>query len=131
MRKFKQNKLWRDYQIDLVKKSCGSIIHYRVLDDQEFNLKIKEKLLEEAHEVCDAKNRSELLEELADLYQVIDSIAQLHGISKEEILAAQVKKLEHRGGFMKRIFVDSAEHPTGTKGEAYCDACPEKYPEIL
>ncbi len=130
MRTFKQNKLWRDNAVDMMEQNHGSKIHWRRLDDAEFDQQIRIKLLEEAQEVAAAKNRKELIGELADLYEVIDSIAALHTISKEEIIDMQTKKRHERGSFSGRKFVDTAEHPAGSFGEKYCLADPEKYPEI-
>jgi len=129
MRKFKQNKLWRDKIIDML-ENHGSVIHWRRLDDAEFDTQIRIKLIEEAQEVAAAKDRVELIGELADMYEVIDSIARLHAIQKEEIVAIQSQKRTKRGGFSGRTFVDTAEHPTGSLGETYCLADPEKYPEV-
>lgn len=131
MRKFKQNKLWRDKLIDIMEQKHGSKIHWRRLDDSEFDEQIRIKLLEEAQEAATAKDRNELIAELADLYEVIDAIADLHTISKEEINLSQNKKRQERGGFSGRKFVDIAEHQPNSFGEAYCLKDPEKYPEIL
>ena len=37
MRKFVQNKLWRDKANEILEKHHGSIVHWRRLDDKEFN----------------------------------------------------------------------------------------------
>jgi len=129
MRTFQQNKLWRDIIVDLIEKD-GSKIHWRRLNDVEFDQQLRIKLLEEAHEVVESKNRQELIEEIADVYEVIDSLAQLHQISPDEIRAVQTKKREERGGFSGRKFATIAEHPAGGLGETYCLANPAKYPEI-
>lgn len=130
MRKFLQNKLWRDKAVSMMEQNHGSRIHWRRLDDQEFDKTIRIKLLEEAEEVAVAKSRSELIAELADVFEVIDALAELHKISREEILAMQAKKRDERGGFAGRMFVDVAEHPVGSFGEKYCLADPLKYPEV-
>ncbi len=130
MRIFKQNKLWRDKAVDMMEQNHGSKIHWRYLDDVEFEQQIRIKLLEEAQEAAAAKDRKELVSELADLYEVIDSILQLHQISNEEIVTEQTRKHQERGGFSGRKFVDIAEHPNGSFGEKYCLANPVKYPEI-
>lgn len=130
MRKFLQNKLWRDKAVSMMEQNHGSRIHWRRLDDQEFDKNIRIKLLEEAEEVAVAKSRSELIAELADVFEVIDALAELHKISREEILAVQTKKRDERGGFADRMFVEIAEHPAGSFGEKYCLADPLKYPEV-
>lgn len=129
MRRFKQNKLWRD-NAPLMMEKHGSVIHLKQLNDQEFDNELRLKLLEEAQEVKDARSNNMLIEELADLYEVIDSLIALHKIDKEQILRAQETKRNERGGFMNRAYVSVADHPMGSYGEAYCLAAPEKYPEI-
>lgn len=131
MRKFKQNKLWRDKLIEMMEQRHGSRIHWRRLDDVEFDREIRIKLLEEAQEVAVGRDRNELIAELADLYEVIDSIKHLHVITEEEIITVQQQKRADRGSFEGRCFVEIAEHPRGGFGEAYCLADPEKYPEIM
>lgn len=131
MRKFKQNKLWRDKAVDMMEQNYGSKIHWRHLNDVEFDEQIRIKLIEEAHEIVATKDRNELVGELADIYEVINSLADLYGISDDEIRAVQTKKRQERGGFSGRRFVDIAEHPAGSFGERYCLADPEKYPEII
>ena len=131
MRMFRQNKLWRDKLIEIMEQNYGSRIHWRLLDDAEFDREIRAKLKEEADEVATANNHKALVEELADLYEVIDTLSALHGVTKDQIIAAQTKKREARGGFISRKFVEVAEHPVGSFGEKYCLADPEKYPEII
>lgn len=129
MRKFLQNKLWRDKAPHMM-DARGSIIHIKKLTDAEFDQELRVKLLEEATEVKVAKSREELVGELADVNEVIKTICALHAISKEEIDAIQTQKCFDRGGFMERQYVTIAEHPEGSFGVEYCLAQPEKYPEI-
>ncbi|MGE0206687.1 MAG: hypothetical protein AB7R69_02445 [Candidatus Babeliales bacterium] len=129
MRKFIQNKLWRDKAPALMEQ-MGSIIHCTLLDDKEYDKQLREKLIEEIQEVVAAKNQKELTEELADIFEVIDALCALHGINKSEILKAQEEKKQKRGGFYERKFVTIAEHPEGSFGERYCLAQPEKYPVV-
>lgn len=130
MYKFKQDKLWRDRLPDIMREDHGSIIHIKPLDDVEYNQQLRLKLQEEAEEVVTAQSRKDLIEELADACEVIDALCALHGISKEELEAAQRNKRDVRGGFYERMFVTVAEHPAGSYGDHYCRAQPDKYPEI-
>ena len=61
---------------------------------------------EECDEVIDSKNIFELLEELADLLEVIKSIAQLEDKTIEDIIEIANQKRLKRGGFEKRIFLE-------------------------
>lgn len=129
MRKFRSEKLWRDKTIEMWEKH-GSVIHWKRLDDAEYNNQLRLKLLEEAQEVSEAQSRQDLMSELADVFEVIDAICALHGFSRNDTRAAQEKKRAERGGFFERIFVTIVEPPEGSDFEKYCLAQPEKYPEI-
>lgn len=65
---------------------------------------LKTKLIEEALEVQHAHN-SELVNELADVMEVVLSIASEAEITKQQIEAARKKKLRERGGFKKGILL--------------------------
>lgn len=131
MRIFLQNKLWRDKLVDVMEQKHGSRLHVRSLTDTEFDEQLRIKLAEETQEVVVARSRDELVAELADVYEVIDTLARLHAITKEEIINSQTKKRNERGGFEGRKFVETAEHIVGSFGEQYCLADPTKYPEIV
>lgn len=130
MRKFLQNKLWRD-KIPTVMREQGSIIHILELNDSEYERQLKIKLKEELEEVCTATSREELIEELADLFEVIDAMCEISKISLDEIKCVQQIKRQKRGGFYERAFVTIAEHPENSFGEQYCLNQPDKYPEII
>lgn len=130
LRKFKQNKLWRDGAVERLEK-LGSKVHWTQLDTDQFTKQLKVKLLEEAEEVTNATTKESLLEELADILEVVASFCELHQVTLQDIIAIQHKKHQERGGFQGRKFVTVAEHPKGSFGEKYCLNDPEKYPEIL
>jgi predicted house-cleaning noncanonical NTP pyrophosphatase (MazG superfamily) len=131
MRTFLQKKLWRDNAITMMEENHGSKVNWRQLDDQEFDQQIRIKLLEETEEVIAAQSRSKLIEELADLYEVIDSLININDITTGEILMEQTRKRNERGGFAGRKFVETVQHHIGSYGEKYCLADPKKYPEII
>lgn len=129
-RKFKQEKLWRDKAVDLLTQ-MGSKIHWVRLEEEQFEEQLRIKLLEEAAEVCNTKNKENLLEELADLLEVISTFCELHEVTLQDIIKLQEKKRRERGGFHGRKFVSVAEHPIGSFGEKYCLNDQDKYPEIF
>lgn len=129
MRKFTQNKLWRDKAPGLM-EDTGSKIHIKNLSDAEYNNCLKDKLEEESTEVKNASTKEEILEEMADVLEVIDAICKLHNISKHELEECKKKKYLKRGGFYNRQFVTFAEHSPNSFGEKYCLAQPQKYPEV-
>ena len=130
LRKFKQDKLWRDKAVDRLEQT-GSKVHWKRLDADQFEEQLKIKLMEEAEEVCSAKTKESLLEELADVLEVVISFCEFHEVTLQDIIDLQQKKHQERGGFQGRKFVTVAEHPLGSFGEKYCLNDPEKYPEII
>jgi predicted house-cleaning noncanonical NTP pyrophosphatase (MazG superfamily) len=129
-RKFLQNKLWRD-KAHFMLQDTGSIIHTKKLDDEQFAQELRVKLLEETLEVQAATTDKELQEEIADVFEVLDTIMRLHNISQQEVRSIQQAKRELRGGLNDRIFVTVVEHLPGSFGEQYCLKDSLKYPEIL
>ncbi len=89
------------------------------------------RFMEEAQEVHAAQTKEALLEELADVLEVISSFCDVHDFTLQDIIAIQEKKRQDRGGFKKRKFVTIAEHQADSFGEKYCLADPKKYPEIM
>lgn len=55
------------------------------------------KLHEEAQEVSDARTRAEMLGELCDVYEVLHTLAVLHGLTMREVCCRAEIKAEERG----------------------------------
>lgn len=125
---FKQNKLVRDKIIELM-QSNGSKMYWFTLQDKDFIKQLKIKLIEEAQEVLHS-NKNNIIDELADVMELVDYLAQLHDINNEQLQQAKNNKREEKGGYEKRIFLTFAEHPKDSPQERYCLADPEKYPEV-
>lgn len=130
MRKFYQNKLWRDKLIK-IREEKGAIIHSIPLSHVEFNEELGMKLLEEANEVYAAETPEEMMDEIADVLEVLDCILQFHGISKEETVALQEKKRLEGGSYTDQRLIDYVEYPAGSKEEQHCLANPDRYPELI
>jgi predicted house-cleaning noncanonical NTP pyrophosphatase (MazG superfamily) len=129
-RAFLQNKLWRDLAVDMLEEQ-GSIIHWRRLDDEEFGLELRKKLVEESHEVATADSLDALQAEMADVLEVIESLCSAHGWTLTDIQQQQNQKKCARGSFAGRRYVTIAEHLEGSFGERYCLADIQKYPEVI
>jgi predicted house-cleaning noncanonical NTP pyrophosphatase (MazG superfamily) len=56
-------------------------------------------------EVCEATGK-ERIEELADIYELIRTIAELHDSSMENVARLANKKKKERGAFEKKIFLE-------------------------
>ena len=100
------NKAIRDKIPEIIQES-GEKCNIQTLSDEKFLVEIEKKLSEEVTEYQNDKNP----EELADILEVVYRIAQLQGISKEELEQIRIKKLQERGGFDKNLFLmDTSEH---------------------
>ncbi len=98
------NKLIRDGIPAIIEADNGTPT-LSVLTDDAFLRSLKEKLLEEATEAAKAQDRHELLKELADVLEVVDTLAGAHDIPLENIRAFQAQKRAARGGFEKKLFL--------------------------
>lgn len=99
------NKLIRD-KIPNKIKSNGEKAIIKILNDEEYKCELYKKLLEESQEVINSKGTDETLEELADVIEVIKSIAELENRNLDDIIEKANQKRLKRGGFEKRIFLE-------------------------
>lgn len=98
------NKLVRDRIPDII-RAQGEIPIFRVMEDEEYAYRLREKLMEEVQEFQNDEN----LEELADILEVVFALAESLGYSKEELMACCKEKHERRGGFQYKILLLSKE----------------------
>ena len=78
----------------------------RVNGTQEHMKYLLNKVIEEASELCEAKNRKHIVEEMADVPEVIDAICEVEKIDKEDVLRVQDEKRQKRGGFLGGIVMN-------------------------
>lgn len=64
----------------------ATYVSYRQLEPDEIEDALKNKIVEEANEVKAAPNDQNLLEELADVYTVLEAFLDFKHISKEDLL---------------------------------------------
>lgn len=102
------NKLIRDRIPEIIEKD-GNTADIIILSEESFKQAIKEKLIEEATEVLNADNRDEVLSELADLQEVMDTIKQMYNINTLEVNTIQAVKALQRGKFEKRLYLKSVK----------------------
>jgi predicted house-cleaning noncanonical NTP pyrophosphatase (MazG superfamily) len=92
-----QGKLVRD-RIPEIIRSTGRTPEVRVLEGDELLMALFSKLEEEAHELRTAP-RAERIEELADILEVIHTLARKFGLDMAELERADDAKRAERGGF--------------------------------
>ncbi len=103
----KYNKLVRD-RIPEIIESKGEKAIIRILNDEEYRNELIKKLNEEYNEVKSA-SEYDIIEELADMLEVMVSIAELQNKTLADIISVKEEKKNKRGGFSKKIFLEEVE----------------------
>lgn len=98
------NKLVRDLIPEVIEKT-GKAFATRIPNDEEYITELNKKALEELKEYENAKDQKEVVEELADLLEVMYAMAEHHGTTMDAIEEVRVKKARDRGGFRDKILL--------------------------
>ncbi|WIG13414.1 nucleoside triphosphate pyrophosphohydrolase [Bacillus thuringiensis] len=98
------NKLIRN-KIPQIIKSNGKTPTTRILPEDEYIEELCKKTQEELTEYIKAKTKPDKLEELSDLLELINALAEHEGATLEEINNIRKKKAEERGSFSNRVFL--------------------------
>ena len=70
------------------------------------DLHLGKNLLEESQEVINSQDTEDILEELADVLEVLKSIAELENRNLDDVIEIANQKRLKRGGFSKKIFLE-------------------------
>lgn len=76
-----------------------------VAADAEYGRRLREKLVEEAHEFAE----SGAVEELADVLAVVDAVCQHEDVTRDELERRVDEKEAERGGFGARIVLECVD----------------------
>ncbi len=102
------NKLVRD-RIPEIIEGQGKKANYHILSEEEFIEALKDKLIEEAKELKEAKTTEEIFEELVDVLDVYYCILNETGAKTFVLHDAIIDKITKKGRFDKKIFLESVE----------------------
>lgn len=100
-------KLVRD-NIPAICKENGQTSEARILDNIEYTSELRKKLKEEVNEYL----LSTELEELADIIEVIEALAENQGSSLEAVLDIKQAKQTKSGAFQNKVFLISVDDLT-------------------
>ena len=101
------HKLVRD-NIPNIIKANGEVPIVEILDDDRYKEELEKKLIEECQEVISAEGNDRIME-LADLLEVMISLAELENKTLDDINFAREQKKNERGGFTKRLFLEDVK----------------------
>jgi predicted house-cleaning noncanonical NTP pyrophosphatase (MazG superfamily) len=127
---FRLDKMIRDKLYHKMISSGASVYLKENLTEKDKQEHLKQKLCEEAHEVLSCAQTNEMIEECADVLQVLHDLAFMYNISLQDIESARREKHIQRGGFSQCYVVDyvtlDADHPL----VSYYQKQSHKYPVI-
>jgi predicted house-cleaning noncanonical NTP pyrophosphatase (MazG superfamily) len=98
-------KLVRDKIPEVIEKRTGKKPEIRIMKVAECKKYLLKKVEEEAHELANAKDRRHVVEEIADVMEVIDTILALNKLELKTVRKVQKEKFKERGGFRKKILM--------------------------
>jgi predicted house-cleaning noncanonical NTP pyrophosphatase (MazG superfamily) len=107
------NKLVRDRVPEIIQER-GESITTALLDSEALVRALREKLVEEAYELLDAKDMESVKSEIADVREVIDALVNKLNVNEDDIEKEQAQKREQRGGFAKGIVLVETENAPPT-----------------
>lgn len=101
----KYQKLVRDNIPEIIRQN-GEKPTVRALGVKEFKSEIRKKFVEEVAELVHAEGRQNILEELADIQEVLTTFYEIENISCSEVTKVAKAKRKLRGSFSKRLFLE-------------------------
>lgn len=104
VKRISYNKLVRD-KIPEIIETEGKVCRCRILGGEEYRCRLDAKLDEELAEF----RESHELEELADVLEVLYATARAYGVEWDSVEKIRREKAEKRGGFDRRIFLESVD----------------------
>ena len=125
--RFRVDKLIRDRLPDIMRAS-GLTVFDRRMEPDEFIGRLKDKLVEEAAEARAATSTEDLIDELADVQEVVVALLAANGLTLAEVEDRRLAKRTARGGFDERIYNAAVEAEPGCPAAAYYLARPSQYP---
>ena len=106
------NKLVRDNVPGII-RTKGEVAVCRALSEVEFRRELFKKVIEEVGELeaADPHTPGKVWDEFADVYETLEALRGLLGVSKRDIEERQRIKRQQRGGFAKRLLLEYTEGP--------------------
>ena len=100
--RYTYNKLVRDKIPENIDSENGRKSKYKILNDEEYLIELNKKVIEEANEFIEENS----IEELGDLMEFLNAIMKLKGYKMEDVNTAMKKKVDKKGSFNDRIYLE-------------------------
>lgn len=108
------NKLVRDKVPSNIQRG-GEVVSKTHLSGERLLRALREKLVEEAFETLDAIDQDSIVDELADVIEIVDGILHQLCVSREKLQQRQDQKRNKAGGFKDGIVLLDTRNPLPTK----------------
>lgn len=102
------NKLIRDKIPEIISES-GEKPTVKVLNKKQFKEALRKKLVKESVELSCANNKKEIVNELADITELIDWICREYRLDKNSLKKHRIEKNKKRGSFRSKLFLIKTE----------------------
>ena len=129
MRTFTFNKIIRDDIYEKLERKC-IIVDKEHLSPQAFHSALLDKLQEEVGELREAVIKDDVQEEVADVLEVLRSLATAAGLDWEEIEAFREAKRKRKGSFTTPIRIAHITFDDNHPDVAYYVRKKHHYPEV-
>ena len=125
MRTFRLEKLVRKGVFESM-QALGQKVVYRVLGHKDHQVRLVDKIIEEAREFDPERPEND---ELVDILQAYDDLAIARGTTLEALRKLQLERKSAVGGFEEAIFVETVGVPDGDEWADYYAKEPDRFPE--
>lgn len=102
------NKLVRG-KIPQIIQNEGKVVYTCTLDGENYRKMLKTKLVEESRELSKAKTKEEMINELADIHEVLEAIYEVFDVQEIDVDLAKHKKTQERGDFKSGTYLMCVE----------------------
>lgn len=99
-------KLVRDRIPKRIKANGEIPVTHKATSDTEYVNALRDKLLEEAKELVEARTKTAFIEEIADVYEVLEAFMEQAGINPRNVQRIKETKQVTHGKFSKGIILD-------------------------
>lgn len=102
------SKLVRDFIPTIIAEN-GKSCKWHVADEEERLILLARKIKEETTELTNAITKDEVIEEMADVLEVMEAIAKMFNITLNEVTTKKYEKQLDRGAFDNFIVLEKVE----------------------
>ena len=104
----------------------GKHVYFRALSGDELKAALKDKLIEEAKELADAETPADIIEEMADVMEVLHALIDEYGYANK-VNKARMNKAIVKGDFSRGYYLEHVDEEMPCKhalkdelGDLYC-----------